>query len=101
VNDLSMMAAAALAAAVLVLAAVFVAARRDRRRRLDEPTDMLPILEDPIALHFDEAARLLRGECDPEIAAIYDRERLHPYEGDFRTRKVRRLTRRLERLPQT
>jgi hypothetical protein len=101
VNDLSMMAAAALAAAVLVLAAVFVAARRDRRRRLDEPTDMLPILEDPIALHFDEAARLLRGECDPEIAAIYDRRSLHAYEAAFDTVSIRRLMHRLERLPRT
>lgn len=100
-NALSTMTAAALVAAVIVLAAVFVAARRDRRRGLDEPTDMLPILEDPLTRHFDEAARLLRGEADPEIAAIYDRRSLHAYEGDFQTFAIRRLTRRLERLPRT
>lgn len=82
-NGFSMM-AAALVSAVLVLAAVFVAARRDRRRGLDEPTDMLPILDDPLTRHFDEAARSL-----------------HAYEGDFQTFAIRRLTRRLERLPRT
>jgi hypothetical protein len=76
-------------------------ARRHRARCIEGSTQSLPIVEDPLVQHFDEAARLLRGECDPEIAAIYDRARLHPYETDFRSWKVRRLTRRLERLPQT
>lgn len=93
-------------AAVAVLAVVLgVAVRRSHDRWLDEPTDLLPLLadldDDPLERHFDEAARLLRGEADPDIAAIYDRRALHEHEAEFQTATIRRLTRRLERLPRT
>lgn len=92
---------ASLVAAALVLAAVFIAARRDRNRHLDEPTEMLPVLDDPIARHFNEAERILRGECDPDFAWLADRRRLRPYEVEFQTAEIRKLTRRLARLDQT
>lgn len=125
--SLAQMTVAALAAVLLVLAAVFAAARRDRKRHVEEPTDLLPeifidaddehvvaeaaelltehgfevLTPDPVVKHFDEAERLLRGECDADIAALYDRKRLAPYEDELQTIAIRRLTRRLERLPRT
>lgn len=90
-----------LAAAAVVLAAVFIAARRDRNRHLDEPTEMLPVLDDPLVRHFNEGERILRGETDPDFAWLADRRRLRPYEDEFQTAEVRKLTRRLARLDQT
>lgn len=105
-NDLYVIAATSVASVVLVAVGLVVAARRSRDRGLDEPTDMLPLFyeeieADPLGRHFDEAARLLRGDPDEDFAWLYDRTRLYPYEADFNTISVRRLTRRLERLPKT
>lgn len=44
------------------------------REWIGEPTEPLPIVEDSLARHFDEAERLLRGECDPDIAALFKRD---------------------------
>jgi hypothetical protein len=96
-----MILAASVVSTVIVLTAIAVAAKRSRSRWADEPTDLLPLLEDPLGLHFDEAERLLRGETDPDIAAIYDRRALRPYEDELQTLSIRRLTRRLARLDQT
>ncbi len=56
---------------------------------------------DPVRRAFDEADRLVRGECDDDIVAVFDRSRLAPYEREVQTARVRRLTRRLSRLDQT
>jgi hypothetical protein len=108
----------------LVGASIAVTALRSRRRGADEPTGAYPeifidaddeqiadwaeevltdagfdvLRPDPLDAHFDEAARLLRGDTDADFAAIYDRQRLQPYEAELQTARIRRLTRRLERL---
>jgi hypothetical protein len=100
VSDIQTIAVSSVISILIVAVALVVAARRSRSRSLDEPTDMLPLLfeEDPLGRHFDEAARLLRGEVDPDFAALADRRALHVYEDEFQTRSIRRITRRLARL---
>jgi hypothetical protein len=101
VSDFQIIAAASVVSVLIVALGLVLAARRERARHIDEPTDMLPIFEDPVAQAFDEATRILRGDTDTDFAALYDRRRLRAYEGDFQTLSIRRLTRRLARLDQT